>query len=271
MSLKVIPHELKNVAVFDFPDGQPHVQYTGPKGVAVDVIQPIRNPKDLLVLALTVDALIRGRCHLSTLYIPYLMGARSDREMIAGDSVCLEVMAVGINSLQFARVALLDVHSEVALERIRNSYNIDPIGKLIYLAKPPEVIICPDNGAYNRTQSAHDKFPESKVIRCSKTRNETGRITLTIHERDKEICKNRDCLIVDDLCDAGGTFLAIAEQIEPKSLQLIVTHGIFSKGFEELRKKFEHIITSNSFHDRAGNPAPDNFITVYPYKTLMEI
>ena len=29
-------------------------------------------------------------------------------------------------------------------------------------------------------------------------------------------CKDKNCLIIDDLCDGGGTFLGIRSQIQPK-------------------------------------------------------
>lgn len=54
-------------------------------------------------------------------------------------------------------------------------------------------------------------------------------------------------MIIDDICDGGATFLAIAGQVKPAHLTLIVTHGIFSKGLDALAEKFDSIITSDSY------------------------
>jgi ribose-phosphate pyrophosphokinase len=54
-------------------------------------------------------------------------------------------------------------------------------------------------------------------------------------------------VIIDDICDGGATFLSIAEKINAKHLTLIVTHGIFSKGFSALEKRFNEIIVSDSY------------------------
>ena len=61
-------------------------------------------------------------------------------------------------------------------------------------------------------------------------------------------------MIIDDICDGGATFLAIAEQIKPKHMTLIVTHGVFSKGFAVLEKKFDEIIVSDSYGKTYNSP-----------------
>jgi ribose-phosphate pyrophosphokinase len=58
-------------------------------------------------------------------------------------------------------------------------------------------------------------------------------------------------LIVDDICDGGGTFIGLAAELKNKNagkLYLAVSHGIFSKGFDSL-KCFDKIFTTNSFKD----------------------
>jgi ribose-phosphate pyrophosphokinase len=68
---------------------------------------------------------------------------------------------------------------------------------------------------------------------------------LKVLEADK--CEGKNCVIIDDLCDGGGTFLAIASQIKPAHITLIVTHGIFSKGFDVFKGTFDEIIVSDSY------------------------
>ena len=101
---------------------------------------------------------------------------------------------------------------------------------------------------------------------ASKHRNlETGKIDFTdvpisVNDADK------DFFIFDDICDGGRTFIEIAKTIERKrSLSssvhpknygknyLVITHGIFSSGFEELNKHFNQIYCTNSVIDMWDN------------------
>lgn len=267
MTIKVIPEKNQFVEVLTFPDGQPQVRYTGPEDASVDLVMPIRNPDDFVVFLLTIDALKRGRCHLATLYIPYMMGARSDRVMQPGDSVCGSLVLDAIQNTEFARTHFLDIHNEASLRFFKNAYNILPYEQLLKEVVVPDIIIRPDDGASGRASEACNYFKRVPLIYgCSKKRDTQGKITLEVSDRIKEACKDKICLIVDDLCDGGGTFLAIADQIEPKYLTLVVTHGVFSKGLNSLANKFNMIVTTDSFY---AGPSHEQ-LKVIPYISLME-
>jgi ribose-phosphate pyrophosphokinase len=267
MTIKVIPEKNQFVEVFTFPDGQPHVRYTGPTDTSVDLVHPIRNPNDFVIFLLTLDALKRGRCHLATLYIPYMMGARSDREMQPGDSVCGELVLKAIEQAKFARTHFLDIHNEQKLWKISGARNILPYEALLREVVTPDVIIRPDSGAAMRAARTLTYFKQQPyIVGCEKKRDEKGKITLVMDQNDRDKCKDKICLIVDDLCDGGGTFLAIADQIEPKYLTLVVTHGIFSKGLDSLTNKFNMIVTTNSF---CTAPSHEQ-LKVIDYNSLME-
>ena len=112
---------------------------------------------------------------------------------------------------------------------------------------PDAVLICPDEGAKRKVDEYLNWNEDlTEIVYCDKNRElSTGRFTLEVSDPQK--CENRNCVIIDDICDGGATFLAIAEQIRPKHLALIVTHGIFSKGFAALEKAFDEIIVSDSY------------------------
>ena len=59
-----------------------------------------------------------------------------------------------------------------------------------------------------------------------------------------------DYVIVDDLCDGGGTFIGIAKDLRERGARrvfLIVTHAIFSKGLEPFRGLLDRVYCTNSF------------------------
>ena len=61
-------------------------------------------------------------------------------------------------------------------------------------------------------------------------------------------------VVVDDICDAGGTFLGIAKMLNnynpTATLELVISHGIFSKGIDELLKHYSTIYTTNSVKEQ---------------------
>jgi phosphoribosylpyrophosphate synthetase len=74
-------------------------------------------------------------------------------------------------------------------------------------------------------------------------------------------------IIVDDICDGGGTFNLLAEAWKRKNpayskLELFVSHGIFSKGLDAIDPVIEHITTTDSWCK--GNSYIRDRLTVLP-------
>lgn len=242
-----------------YPDGQPHVRLdVAGLGDSVRLMLPIRTPQELFVALAARNALRHTK--QVELCVRYLMGGRSDREQVAGHSVDLEVVAQMLNTCEFSRVVIFDPHSPNTQRLIRRSVAVEPQYLVSKYSGPAAVLIVPDTGALRRlpiTASWNRSF--SEYVTCDKHRNPlTGKIELTVNNPDW--CESRECVIVDDICDGGGTFLQIAEQIHPSKLTLIVSHAIFSKGLNPFVGKIDHIITSDSWKDW-GNTS---LLTTYP-------
>lgn len=234
------------VEVIRFPDGQPHVRVREDQIPGeVDIEQRIRNAEELHLLCCLVDAL-RGRfVTIENLTIPYLMSARSDRRMVPGDAHGLQVVARAINALQIPQVGIVDPHSSVALSLIENSFAIEP--SLLLAGLRADVLVVPDSGAMVHAKRRAERLGASEIVSCVKTRDpESGDLRLKVV--DPGLCTGKDCIIVDDLCDGGATFTAIAQQLfGVRYLTLAVTHGVFSKGFDALAPAFHRIICSNTY------------------------
>lgn len=250
-----------------YPDGQPHVKLSWDlEGEDVELFHPIKSAQDLMLLAQVSNALAHAGAGKMHLIIPYLMGARFDRLMEPGDSFDLEVVAEIINLYWWGNVTLYDVHSKVAMGLIDRSRNITNRTLVESYSMENAVLIIPDKGA--KVKAADYPVWNSHLVdavQCDKERDlSNGHITLKVQEPEK--CKGRNCIIIDDLCDGGGTFLAIANQIQPAHLTLMVTHGIFSKDFRELEEKFQSIITTDSYYP--WGPYNSKILTVLPIETL---
>jgi ribose-phosphate pyrophosphokinase len=241
----------EGVKIITFPDGQPHMNVNESPHLSI-VVCSITSPSKLLELQMLVDALRSSRKVVLSLHIPYLMGARYDRVMHQGDSFDLKVIATIINALNIRKVVLYDPHSDVAAALIENVKVVTNQKLVEAYDKEDAVMIIPDAGAAKKAFDYPKWNPKiTDYVQALKHRDtKTGEISHTeIIGLDK--CHERNCVIIDDICDGGRTFVEIAKilkgmQVAPKSITLIVTHGIFSKGFDELGMYFDQIITSNS-------------------------
>ena len=187
-----------------------------------------------------------------TALIPYLPGARQDR----GNPFGAKVYAGLINSIGADQVVCFDPHSPVMpglVERLRvvepHAVVAEAVGSRLgeYAG-----IICPDDGARVRAEktAAHLGLP---VYHARKKRDfATGR--LSGFSCEPLPAKGR-LLVVDDICDGGGTFrgLATATRLGPDRLDLWVSHGVFSGQAPQLREHYGTIHTTDS-HPGAANP-----------------
>ncbi|WP_113637542.1 ribose-phosphate diphosphokinase [Nubsella zeaxanthinifaciens] len=238
---------------FTFAGGEPHIKILSniPKQHSVTITQRINSFNDLGQLCLAVDALKRMDVLLQDLYIPYFPAARQDRVMVPGEPLSVKVYADIINALNFKRVLVFDAHSEVTPALINNCEvisNHDFIKTIISDLNEEVVLISPDGGALKKIYKLSEALGGLEVVECSKSRNvKTGKLSgFKVYADD---LAGKSCLIVDDICDGGGTFIGLAAELKNKNagkLYLAVSHGIFSKGFDELSTHFERIFTTDS-------------------------
>lgn len=263
--------DTSQIQFISFPDGQRHLRIPPALLTAhphsYDLLWRIRNPAELLELELIVDAMSEWSFP-RTLVIPYLMSGRSDRRMMDGDPCGLRVVANRINSLGFRRVILVDPHSFNSVLLIHNSRKttMRPLYESINVDKP--FLIVPDKGAADRAEAAGYILQTTDKIQCDKVRDpDSGRVQLTITPADLDKIADRNCVIVDDICDGGNTFLQIAEQVGMicASLHLVVTHGIFSAGTDKLARNFTSITTADTYRT---SKLPGINLFNFPYESI---
>lgn len=238
---------------FLFAGGEPHIKISDKfnQNEPVTITQRINSFNDLGLICITVDALKRMGVKEIHLYIPYFPAARQDRVMIPGEPLSVKVYADIINALALASVTVFDPHSEVTPALLNNCITISNhefIKKVIEEIGTDVKLISPDGGALKKIYKVSEFLGGAEVVECSKSRDvKTGRLSgFKVYTDD---LNGADCLIVDDICDGGGTFNGLAEALQAKNagkLYLAISHGIFSKGFDDLSKYFEQIFTTDS-------------------------
>lgn len=253
--------DFKNQIEFDvwqFPGGEQGIKLKDPYLVEKEssnqdceflITWEYEGDSEIFLLALLVDALKGAgaksyQINLCTVYLPY---ARQDRRCHPGESFSLNVLANFLNSLNLREVWTFDVHSDVAKGRIENFKSIsqDDIidSAFFHEFDDADLLIAPDKGAFAKFKRS-ELCSSRPSIHLTKTRKD-GKVEY--EDLNPEGLEGYEtALVIDDICDGGATFIALAEKVHKANpnieLQLYVTHGIFSKGLSELQKHYSQIM-----------------------------
>jgi ribose-phosphate pyrophosphokinase len=266
-----------SVSIGIYPDSMPLLKYEDAApahgGPARVMLRP-RSLNAFLAGLFWIDAMLeRGAIRSApTLILPFVPGARQDRLNDSGDYLfTLKSIAALINARRFPEVVVLDPHSEVAsglIDRCRVVHAADcispPAGKY-------NAVISPDAGAEKRAGAVARKLGVP-LLHAWKTRDvRTGAISgFGVEEFPLALGDSPRVLVVDDICDGGGTFVGLAEACCGMTagsidLHLFVTHGIFTKGAEPLKAHYSHVYCTDSVAgDRTG------VIEIKTCQTLLE-
>lgn len=249
-----------------FPDGQPHIVLDLDKNAVytegVLITARITNPTDLFTVLLVKDILDMHNIERIDLTISYLMAARMDRQMTKGEPFSLRIVARLLNQAGFRQIMIFDPHSDVSTALILRSKTMSNEAFVkrclehFYQNQERDdyALISPDAGALKKIYKVAQFVDAPSVIECSKIRDvKTGHLS-GFHTNMADF-QGKTCFIVDDICDGGGTFVGLAALLKQRNagkIVLIVSHGIFSKGFD--LAGIEAIYTTDSFQDFGSLP-----------------
>ncbi len=299
MKLDLVNAEKSDIKykISKYPDGQQNIELIDPheywrnhtSNHEIIIQSRLNNWMDLELICCSVAVLRRCFNHTRvniSLIVPYFLGARSDRQFGEWtNSYLKDVIAPVINNLNLRGVQVYDPHSSVLDAVINNLHPHDStfllkwaIGEIYpheasygfssgAIPNYPFILISPDAGASHKIYKLAEKIGYTgDIITCSKERDKEGELTKVNVPTEGKNIGNKDLIIIDDICDGGATFINIAKEIKSKrtnKIYLIVTHGIFSKGFAELDKYFDGIYCTNSYQDKddflvnPGDPTSD--------------
>lgn len=237
-----------------------------PKDIEALLVRP-RTMGEFMTAMFFVDA-CRYRGHqIPKLVLPFFPGARQDRLNPTGDYLfTAKSVAEIINSKGFETVVVLDPHSDVVPALVNNCRVVTMLHPFMeaHLVQPDfAAVVAPDAGAAKRAGLVANAMGKP-LIHAWKTRDiKTGELTGFGHQPiDPEITKHvKKLLVVDDICDGGGTFMGLGEVLKDEGydIELFITHGIFSKGTRALGNVFDKIYTTDSLAIRQ-----DPWVTVVP-------
>ena len=207
------------------------------RGEDVFVIQSTSYPAtdNLMELLITLDALRRSSARRITAVVPYFGYARQDRKSGPRTPISAKLVANLITEAGAHRLLTMDLHAG----QIQGFFDI-PVDNLIaaplYARDIQEhydgrdlMIVSPDVGGVVRARAIATRLNTDLAI-IDKRRDRAGHseVMNVIGEVD-----GRDCVIVDDLCDSGGTHCNAAQALVDngaRSVSAYVTHGVLSGG-----------------------------------------
>lgn len=174
------------------------------------------------------------------LIVPFLPYGRQDKDY--NGTFALRTFVNTLAGLGLNEIITFDQHSSDDFGMIKN---VSPYKFFQTIIKENHFVVFPDEGAKKR----YKKMITNSSTYAQKVRNQiTGEIEGL--ELVEKIPENMNILMIDDLVDGGRTFIELATVLKPynpKSVELAVSHGIFSKGKQILLDNgIDFVYTTNS-------------------------
>jgi ribose-phosphate pyrophosphokinase len=237
------------------------------RGEDIFVIQSTSYPANdhIMELLIAIDALRRASAKRITAVIPYFGYARQDRKVAPRTPISAKLVANLITSAGADRVLTLDLHagqiqgffdipvdnlyaSPVFIRHIKENFNPENL-----------VIVSPDVGGLVRARGIANKIHAELAI-VDKRRPVAGISEVMNIIGDIE---GKNCIIVDDMVDSGGTLCNAADALLEKgavSVSAFITHGVLSgKAFSKIaNSQLKNLIITNSIEPSLDTLATKN-------------
>ena len=230
-----------------FPDNTSQVWKLNLVGIkAVNIIWHFEKEAELIWVNQLIALLQGEQIQITELFMPYLPYARQDKPISNHATFAKSVFLSMLNKTAIGKISTLDAHS--AHSDI-TSYSASRFIAQALQQFKPSVVVFPDSGALVRYENAFNT-KDYLILTLDKVRNQsTGVITGLTTEQSRtstqllmKTNKPHKLLIIDDICDGGATFNQAAIYLHQQfsgdeftaEIGLYVTHGIFSKGFDNL-------------------------------------
>jgi len=203
------------------------------RGDHVFLVQSTYAPADnLFELLLMIDAAKRASAYKIIAVIPYYGYARQDRKDKPRVAIGSKLVANMLRAAGADRVITMDLHApqiqgyfDIPVDHLDSHAIFIPYIENLRLENL--TFAAPDVGSANRIREISSYF-EAEMVICDKHRKRANEITSMVVIGD---VKNRDVVIIDDICDTGGTLAKSAALIKEKgarSVRALITHPVLS-------------------------------------------
>ena len=206
------------------------------RGEDVFVIQSTSYPANdnLMELLIMLDALKRASARRITAVIPYFGYARQDRKSGPRTPISAKLVANLITAAGANRVLTMDLHAA----QIQGFFDI-PVDNLFAaplfgrdiqerFAGRETMVVSPDVGGVVRARALAKRLNNAPLAIVDKRRERAGESEVMNIIGD---VSGRNCILIDDIVDSGGTLCNAAEALlaaGAESVHAYITHGVLS-------------------------------------------
>ena len=225
---------LGKVKIQRFSDGEIYVEFEESiRGKFVFLIQSTFAPTDnMMELLLMIDAAKRASAYKVIAVIPYYGFARQDRKDRPRVAIGSKLVANMLTAAGADRVITMDLHApqiqgyfDIPVDNLESSAVFLPYIESLKLDNL--IFAAPDVGSANRIREFATYF-ECEMVICDKHRKRANEIASMVVIGD---VTDKDVVIVDDICDTGGTLAKSAGLLKEKgakSIRALITHPVLS-------------------------------------------
>lgn len=256
LNVKLVDAEVKKFADHEiFVEVRENV-----RGEDIFIIQSTSFPSNdnIMELLIAIDAVKRASAKRITAVIPYFGYARQDRKIAPRTPISSKLVANILTTAGADRVLTLDLHAgqiqgffdipldnlyaaPVFIKDIKANFHLENL-----------IIVSPDVGGLVRARAIASKIGADLAI-VDKRRPKAGVSEVMNIIGD---VSDKNCVIIDDIVDSGGTLCNAAEAIinqGAKSISAYITHGILSKNAQQriADSKLKELIITNSIEPTA--------------------
>lgn len=227
-----------------FSDGEFNFQIgENVRGTDVFIIQPTCPPTDqnLMELLIMIDTFVRASAERVTAVIPYFGYARSDKKDRPRVPIAAKLVANLLTTAGAERILTVDLHAS----QIQGFFDI-PVDHLFAAPVIVEyfqqntienlIVVAPDTGGAERAR-AYAKRLGSGLALCDKRREKANVADVMNIVGD---VRGKNCLIIDDMCDTGGTICKVAQ-------------ALYENGANDIYACFSHAVLSGNAVENIRN------------------
>jgi ribose-phosphate pyrophosphokinase len=210
------------------------------RGDFVFLVQSTYAPSDnLMELLLMIDAARRASANKIIVVMPYYGYARQDRKDRPRVAIGSKLVANMLVAAGADRIITMDLHApqiqgyfDIPVDHLDSSAVFIPY--ITQLKLENLTFAAPDVGATNRIREIANYF-EAEMVICDKHRKRANEIASMVVIGD---VTDKDIVIIDDICDTGGTLAKSAALLKEKgarSVRALITHPVLSgKAYENI-------------------------------------
>ena len=235
---EILNTDLVPMTAYDFANGETFVRYErSVRGVDAFIIQAHPQPINhwLMEQLLMVDAMKRASAKRITVVSPFFPYARQDKKHKGREPISARLVTDLYRTAGASRLMSVDLHTP----QIQGFFDgpVDHLWALPLLADHVAstfgtdnlTVVSPDSGRVRVADIWADRLATPLAI-VHKRRDPDKPNQVQVNEIVGDV-SGRDCLLVDDMIDTGGTILAAAKALKANGAARVIvaaTHAVFS-------------------------------------------